>query len=138
MNNYIEHFNQTFMRKISIMLKNSDLSKKWWLKIIIIVNLYRNISSIVDLKDKINQFIIFFEIFTSHIYNYNYIRRINQLNETLNIKLSTNWKKLIDHIKSMILIDYERKHVYRIIDWSNKIKRMFNVYWLNHKKLSKQ
>ena len=127
-NNCVERFNQTFMRKINIMLKNVDLSKKWWSKVIIIVNLYYNISSVVDLKNKINWFIIFFEVFTSHMYNYNYIRRINQLNEILNIKLNTNWKKLIDHIKSMILIDYEEKHIYRMIDWNNKIKRMFNVY----------
>ena len=138
MNNCAERLNQTFMRKINIMLKNADLSKKWWSKIIIIVNLYRNISSVVDLKDKINRFIIFFKIFTNHMYNYNHIYWINQLNETLNIKSSTDWKKLIDHIKLMILIDYEKKHIYRMIDWSNKIKQMFNVYWLNHKKSLKQ
>ena len=128
MNDCVERFNQTFMRKINIMLKNVDLSKKWWLKVIIIVNLYRNISSIADLKNKINWFITFFEIFTNHMYNYNHIRRVNQLNEILNIKFSTDWKKLIDHIKSMILIDYEEEHIYQMIDWNNKIKRMFSVY----------
>ena len=138
MNDCVKRLNQTFMQKINIMLKNADLPKKWWSKVIIIVNFYRNISSVVDLKNKINRFIISFEVFTSHMYNYNHLRRVNQLNEALNIKLSTDWKKLIDHIKSMILIDYEEKHIYRMIDWNNKIKRVFNVYWLNHKKPSKQ
>ena len=128
MNNCVERFNQMFMRKINIMLKNTDLPKKWWSKIIIIINLYRNISSVVGLKNKINRFIIFFKIFTNHMYNYNHIRRINQLNKALNIKLNTGWKKLIDHIKSMILINYEEKHIYRIIDWNNKIRWIFNVY----------
>ena len=134
MNDCVKRFNQTFIRKINIMLKNVDLSKKWWSEIIIIVNLYRNISSVVNLKDKINQFIIFFKVFTNYMYNYNYIRWINQLNEILNIKLNTSWKKLINHIKSMILIDYEKEYIYRMINWNNKIRRIFNVYWLNHKK----
>ena len=127
-NDCVKRFNQTFMQKINIILKNVDLPKKWWLKIIIIVNFYCNISSIVDLKNKINQFIIFFEIFTNYMYNYNYFRQVNQLNEILNIKFNTNWKKLIDHIKLMILIDYEKEHIYQMIDWSNKIRRMFNMY----------
>ena len=71
------------------------------------------------------------------MYNYNHIRRVDQLSEILNIKLSINWKKLIDHIKSMILINYEGEHIYRMIDWNNKIRRRFNVYWLNYKRSSK-
>ena len=45
MNDCAERLNQTFMRKVNIILKNADLSKKWWSEIIIIINLYLHQSS---------------------------------------------------------------------------------------------
>ena len=83
---YVERLNQILMRKINIMIKNSDLIIKWWLEIIRIANLYRNIILAIDFHDKTNRSINFFEMFTSHMYNYAHIQIIDQIDETLNIK----------------------------------------------------
>ena len=92
--------------------------------------LYRNISLVFD------RLIISFEVFIEHFYNYNHLRRIEQRDEVLNIKLFTNWKKFNARIKSMILIDYDDEHIYRIIDVKSDIHRVFNVNWLRNKRVN--
>ena len=136
MNGCAERLNQTLMRKTSTMLKDAGLPEKWWPEVVTTANLYRNISPVAGLKDKTGRPITPFEASTGHMYNYSHIRRVGQLGEALNTKPSTGWKKLTDHTKPMVLVGYEGEHIYRMIDWNNKIKRVSSVYWLGHKRPS--
>ena len=54
-------------------------------------------------------------------------RRIDQKNEYQIIKSVINYKKFDDYKTFDVLINYEKKHIYKIIIEKNKIKRCFNV-----------
>ena len=129
-NEYVERLNETLLRKTNTMLKDANLNFKWWSKLIVTINLYRNISLVFD------RLVISFEVFIEHFYNYNHLRRIEQKDKTLNIKFFTSWKKFNVRIRSMILIDYNDEHIYRIIDVKSDIHRVFSVNWLRNKRVN--
>jgi len=67
------------MQKINIIIKNTNLVVNLWSEIIQTVNLYCNIFFVVK------YFVIFFEASIRYLYNYKYIRHINQQREVLKI-----------------------------------------------------
>ena len=70
-NNYVERFNQTLMRKTNIIIKIANLIVNLWSKIIQTTNLYRNIALVIE------RLVTSFEANIEYLYNYNYIRRID-------------------------------------------------------------
>ena len=130
MNELVERLNETLLRKTNTMLKDADLDLKWWSKLIATINLYRNISLVFD------RIVTSFEVSIEHFYNYSHLRRIEQRGEALNIKFFTSWKKFNDRIKSMILVDYDDEHIYRMIDVKNDIHRVFSVNWFDNKRVN--
>ena len=71
--------------------------------------------SVIDLIDKSDKFITFFKASIDYFYNYNTLRRINQLNEYQVIKLQTDYIKFVTYKTFNILVKYENKHIYRVI-----------------------
>ena len=72
----------------------------------------------------------------NRMYNYAHIQRVEQIKKILNIKLQINWKKFKNRIKFMMLIEYDDEYIYQIIDVNDKMKRVFNVNRLRHKRLA--
>ena len=132
MNDSVERFNQTLMRKVNIFLKNNDIVVKWWPELIHAVNYFRNICFVTGFIDSNGKLITFFHTSTGRSYEYNTLRRIGQKGEYQVSKSSTGYKKLDDHRAFGVLIGYEGKYIYRIITEKGKIKRCFNVKWYNN------
>ena len=130
MNEFVERLNETLFRNTNTMLKDADLDLKWWSELIATINLYRNISLVFD------RIVISFEVFIEYFYNYDHLYRIEQRGEALNIKFFTSWKKFNDRIRSMILVDYDNEHIYRMIDVKSDIHRVFSVNWLENKRVN--
>ena len=131
MNDCVEHLNQTLMRKTNTFFKNNNLHFKWWYELINVINHLRNICSITNLINNNKKSIISYETFIDHLYNYNTLRKIDQKKYQI-IKSSTSYKKFDDHKISNVLINYESKHIYKIIIETKKLKRCFNVEWYDN------
>ena len=131
-NDCVERFNQILMRKVNTFLKNNNLAVKWWFELIHAVNYFRNIYFVTDFINDNGKLVISFQAFIERFYNYQTFRRIDQKSKYQIIKSATSYKKFDDYKASNVLIDYEKKHIYRIITEKDKIKRCFNVEWYNN------
>ncbi len=128
-NEIVERLRQIIMSMISIMLKNVDLDDKWWIELIKTINYFRNRSSMIDRS------IIFYEIDTKRKFSLAHLRRIETIDYAMKRKSITKWKKLALRSFSIVLVSYEKNHIYRMLRLNEIIYRVSFVIWIKEKHL---
>jgi hypothetical protein len=113
---------------ISIMLKNVDLNDKWWIELVKTINYFRNRSSMT------NKSIISFEIDTRRKLSFAHLRRIETTGYVMKRKSVTKWKKLALRLFLVVLVDYEKNHIYRMLRFNEIIYRVSSVIWIKKKR----
>jgi hypothetical protein len=114
-NEIVERLKQIIMLMINIMLKNVDLNDKWWMKLIKIINYLRNRFSMIDRS------INFYEVDTKKKFSFVHFRRIERIDYAMKRKSITKWKKLISRSFSIVLVEYEENHIYRMLRFNEII-----------------
>jgi hypothetical protein len=117
-NKIVERLKKIIMSMINIMFKNVDLNDKWWIELIKIINYLRNRFSMIDKS------IIFYEIDTKRTFFFVYLRRIETIDYVMKRKSITKWKKLISKSFSIVLVEYEKDHIYRMLRLNEIIYRV--------------
>jgi hypothetical protein len=113
---------------INIIFKNVDLNDKWWIKLIKIINYFRNRFSMIDKS------IIFYEIDTKKKFSFAHLCRIETIDYVMKRKSITKWKKLISKSFSIVLVKYEENHIYRMLRFNEIIYRVSSVIWIKKKR----
>jgi hypothetical protein len=126
-NEIVERLRQIIMLMINIMLKNVDLNDKWWIELIKTINYLRNRFSMIDKS------IIFYEIDTKRKFFFVHLRRIETIDYVMKRKSITKWKKLILKSFSIVLVKYERNHIYRMLCFNEIIYRVSLIIWTEKK-----
>jgi hypothetical protein len=106
------------------MLKNVDLNNKWWIELITIINYFQNRFSMIDKS------IIFYEIDTKRKFFLAHFRQIETIDYAIKRKSITKWKKLISRSFSIVLVEYEENHIYRMLRFNEIIYRVSSVIWI--------
>jgi hypothetical protein len=127
-NEIVERLKQIFMTMISIMLKNVDLNDKWWIELIKTINYFRNRFSIT------NKSIISFEIDTKKKFSFTHLRRIKTTSYVIKRKSITKWKKLALKSFFVVLVNYEKNHIYRMLRFNEIIYRVSFVISIKKKR----
>jgi hypothetical protein len=113
---------------INIMLKNVDLNDKWWIELIKTINYLRNRFSMT------NKSIISFEIDTRRKFFFAHLRRIDTTSYVMKRKSVTKWKKLVFKSFSVVFVNYEKDHIYRMLRFNEIIYRVSSVIWIKKKR----
>jgi hypothetical protein len=113
---------------INIMLKNVDLNDKWWIELIKTINYFRNRFSMT------NRSIISFEIDTKRKSSFAHLRRIETTNYVMKRKSITKWKKFALKSFFVVLVDYEKNHIYRMLRLNEIIYRVSFIIWIKKKR----
>jgi hypothetical protein len=129
-NEIVERLKQIFMLMINIMLKNVDLNDKWWIELIKTINYFRNCFSMT------NKLIISFEIDTKWKFFFAHFRWIETTSYVMKDKSITKWKKLVLKSFFVVLVDYERNHIYWRLRFNEIIYRVSFVIWIKKKRKS--
>jgi hypothetical protein len=127
-NEAVERLRQILMSMISIMLKDVDLNDKWWIELVKTINYLRNRSSMTSRS------ITFFEIDTKRKSFLAHLRRIETTDYVMKRKSITEWKKLALRSFFVVLVEYERDHIYRMLRLNEIIYRVSFVIWINEKR----
>jgi hypothetical protein len=127
-NEVVERLRQTLMSMISIMLKDVDLNDKWWIELVKTINYLRNRSSMT------NRSITSFEVDTRRKFSLAHLRRIETTGYVMKRKSVTRWKKFVSKSFSVVLVDYERNHIYRMLRLNEIIYRVSSVIWIKKKR----
>jgi hypothetical protein len=114
---------------INIMLKNVDLDDKWWIELIKTINYLWNRFSMIDKS------IILYEIDTKRKFSLAHLRRIETIDYAMKRKSITKWKKLALKSISIVLVSYEKNHIYRMLRFNKIIYRVSSVIWIKEKHL---
>jgi hypothetical protein len=78
--------------------------------------------------------IISFEIDTERKCFFVHFRRIETTNYVMKRKSITKWKKLILKSFLVVLVKYEKNHIYRMLRFNEIIYRVSFVIWINEKR----
>jgi hypothetical protein len=113
---------------INIMFKNIDLNDKWLIELIKTINYFRNRFSMID------KLIIFYKVDTKRKFFFAYFRRIEIFDYAMKRKSITKWKKLISRSFSIVLVNYEENHIYRMLRFNEIIYRVSSVIWIKKKR----
>jgi hypothetical protein len=127
-NEIVERLKQIIMSMINIMLKNVDLNDKWWIELIKTINYFKNRSSMIDRS------IISYEADTKRKFFLAHLRRIETIDYAMKRKSITRWKKLISRSFSIVLVEYEEDHIYRMLRFNEIIYRVSSVIWIKKKR----
>jgi hypothetical protein len=113
---------------INIMLKNVDLNDKWWIELIKTINYFRNRFSMI------NKLITSFEIDMRRKFSFVHLRRIETTSYVMKRKSITRWKKLAFRSFSVVLVNYEKNHIYRMLRFNEIIYRVSFIIWIKKKR----
>jgi hypothetical protein len=127
-NEIVERLKQIFMSMINIMLKNVNLNDKWWMKLIKTINYFRNRFSMT------NKSMIFYEIDTKKKSFFSHLRRIETTSYVMKRKLITKWKKIVFKSFFVVLVEYEKDHIYWMLRFNEIIYRVSSVIWIKKKR----
>jgi hypothetical protein len=127
-NEVVERLKQTLMSMINIMFKNVDLNDKWWIELIKTINYFRNRFSMT------NKSIISFEIDTKRKFSFAYFRRIETTSYVMKRKSITKWKKFVFRSFFVVLVNYEKNHIYWMLRFNEIIYRVLSVIWIKKKR----
>ncbi len=81
----------------------------------------------------INKLIISFEINTRRKFSFVHLRRIKTMSYVMKRKSITRWKKLALRSFSVVLVNYEKDHIYRMLRLNEIIYRVSSVIWIKKK-----
>jgi hypothetical protein len=126
-NEVVERLKQIIMSMINIMLKNVDLNNKWWIELIKTINYFRNRFSMIDRS------ITSYEVDTKRKLSFAHLRRIETIDYAMKRKSITKWKKLAFKSYSIVLVSYERNHIYRMLRLNEIIYRVSFIIWIKEK-----
>jgi hypothetical protein len=126
-NEIVERLRQIIMSMISIMLKNVDLNDKWWIELVKTINYLRNRSSMIDRS------ITLYEVDTKRKLFLAHLRRIETIDYVMKRKSITQWKKLAFRSFSIVLVKYEKDHIYRMLRFNEIIYRVSSIIWTKKK-----
>jgi hypothetical protein len=126
-NEIVERLKQIIMSIINIMLKNVDLNDKWWIELIKTINYFWNRSSMIDKS------ITLYEVDTKRKFFFTHLRRIETIDYAMKRKSITKWKKLILKSFSIVLVKYEKHHIYRMLRFNEIIYRVSSIIWTKKK-----
>jgi hypothetical protein len=126
-NEIVERLKQIIMSMISIMLKNVDLDDKWWIELIKTISYLRNRFSMIDRS------ITLYEIDTRRKFFFAHLRRIETIDYAMKRKPITRWKKLTFRSFSIVLVKYEKNHIYRMLRLNEIIYRVSSIIWAKKK-----
>jgi hypothetical protein len=110
------------------MLKNVELNDKWWIELIKTINYLRNRFSMT------NKSITFFEIDTRRKFSFVHLRQIETINYVMKRKSITKWKKLASRSFSIVLMNYEKTHIYKMLRLNEIIYRVSFVIWIKKRR----
>jgi hypothetical protein len=127
-NEIVKRLKQILMSMINIMLKNVDLNDKWWIELIKTINYLRNRFSMI------NRSITSFEIDTRRKSYFVHLRRIETTSYVMKRKSITRWKKLVFRSFSVVLVNYEKNHIYRMLRLNEIIYHVSSVTWIKKKR----
>jgi hypothetical protein len=113
---------------INIMLKNIDLNNKWWIELIKTINYFRNRFSMIDKS------IIFYQVDIERKFFFAHFHRIETIDYVMKRKSITKWKQLISKSFSIVLVKYEKNHIYRMLCLNEIIYRVSSVIWIKKKR----
>ncbi len=126
-NEVVERLRQIIMSMINIMLKKVDLNDKWWIELIKTVSYLRNRFSMIDKS------ITVYEVDTRRKFFLAYLRRIETIDYVMKRKSITKWKKLALRSFSIVLVRYEKNHIYRMLRFNEIIYRVSSIIWTKKK-----
>ncbi len=127
-NDVVERLRQIFMSMTIIMLTNVDLHDKWWIELIKTINYLRNRSSMI------NKSMIFYESDTRKKSFLAHFCRIETTNYVMKRKSITKWKKFVFKSFFVVLVEYEKYHIYRMLRLNEIIYRVSFVIWIKKKR----
>jgi hypothetical protein len=78
----------------------------------------------------IDRSIILYEVDTKRKFFFAHLRRIETIDYVMKRKLITKWKKLISRSFSIVLVSYEKDHIYRMLRLNEIIYRVSFVIWI--------
>jgi hypothetical protein len=116
------------MSMINIMLKNVDLNDKWWIELIKTIIYFRNRFSMT------NRLIISFEIDTKWKCSFVHFRWIKTMSYVMKRKSITKWKKFALRFFFVVLVKYERNHIYWMLRFNEIIYRVLFIIWIKKKR----
>jgi hypothetical protein len=120
-NEVVERLRQTFMLMISIILTNVDLNDKWWIELIKTINYLRNRFSMISKS------MIFYEVDTKKKSFFAHFRQIKTTSYVMKRKLITKWKKFTFKSFFVVLVNYERNHIYQMLRLNETIYRVSSI-----------
>jgi hypothetical protein len=126
-NEIVERLKQIIMSMINIMLQNVDLNDKWWIELIKTISYLRNRFSMIDRS------ITLYEVDTKKKLSFAHLRRIETIDYAMKRKSITKWKKLILRSFSIVLVKYEKNHIYRMLRLNEIIYRASSIIWTKKK-----
>jgi hypothetical protein len=109
------------------MFKNVDLNDKWCIELIKTINYFRNHFLMIDKS------IILYEVDTKKKIFFAHLRRIETIDYVMKRKSITRWKKLIFKSFSIVFVNYEKNHIYRMLRLNEIIYRVSFVIWIKKK-----
>jgi hypothetical protein len=81
----------------------------------------------------IDKSIIFYKIDTKKKFSFVHLRRIETIDYAMKRKSITKWKKLISRSFSIVLVEYEENHIYRMLRFNEIIYHVLFVIWIKKK-----
>jgi hypothetical protein len=109
------------------MLNNVNLNNKWWIELIKTINYLWNRFLMID------KLIIFYEIDTKRKFFFAHLRRIETIDYVMKRKSIMKWKKIIFKSFSIVLVNYEKIHIYRMLRFNEIIYRVLFIIWFKKK-----
>jgi hypothetical protein len=125
MNEITERLKQTIMIKTFIKRQKTKINSRYWFELTVIVNLFRNRQFVTDKN------IIFYEIHIDRKLELDYLRRVRQTDFVQVKKSVIEWKKFQERSEKCVLIEYEKNHIYRMINSKEEIRRYVIVKWID-------
>jgi hypothetical protein len=81
-----------------------------------------------------NKSIISFEVDTRWKFSFAHLRRIETTSYVMKRKSITKWKKLVFRSFFVVLVNYEKNHIYRMLRLNEIIYRVSSVIWIKKKR----
>ncbi len=95
----------------------------------------KTISYLWNRFSMIDRSITLYEVDTKRKFSLAHLRRIETIDYAMKRKSITKWKKLALRSFSIVLVNYERDHIYRMLRLNEIIYRVSSVIWIKEKHL---
>ena len=121
-NGAAQYLGQTLYKIASTMLKNFGFDLRYWPKLMLTANYLQNRRPVVGRS------LTPYEANTGHKPLLGHLCRIEQIGLSQSRKPYTSWRHWQDRAKHCRLIEYEKHHIYRMVDFEGKIKGILRLH----------